>query len=470
MITKQVDVAIIGTGSAGMVAYRAAKKHTNSVIVIEASHYGTTCARVGCMPSKLLIAAAEAIHNAENTDLFGVSVGDIKVDGKAVMRRVKKERDRFVGFVLDSVDSFKDADKLEGFASFIDDNNLIVRSKRGLETRIKAARVIIATGSKTHIPNSIKGAGDLILTNENIFDLGDLPESIAVFGPGVIGLELGQALSRLGVKVKVFGRSGSIAGINDSEIIKYAESTFNQEFYLDTKANILNVIQKNDKVEVTYIDRQGCEVQEKFSYLLAATGRRANIEQLGLENTSIELDKNGVPLFDFYTMQTKTDHVFIAGDVTSDYPLLHEASDEGQIAGENAGRFPDIRSGLRRTPLSIVFTEPQIASVGVNLTRLNNDWSGRYAVGKVSFEGQGRSRVMGKNKGILKVYAELDTGVFLGAEMFGPAAEHIGHLLSWSAQQKLTVSQMLDMPFYHPVIEEGVRTALKDLSKKLKVN
>lgn len=117
----------------------------------------------------------------------------------------------------------------------------------------------------------------------------------------------------------------------------------------------------------------------------------------------------------------------------------------------------------------MVFSEPQIASVGETIDQIEKRCSTCYAVGEVSFEGQGRSRVMGKNKGILKVYAEQGTGLFLGAEMFGPSAEHIGHLLAWSVQQRMTVSTMLDMPFYHPVIEEGLRTALRDLNAKLHI-
>ncbi len=110
-----------------------------------------------------------------------------------------------------------------------------------------------------------------------------------------------------------------------------------------------------------------------------------------------------------------------------------------------------------------------MATVGMTLNEANERCKGAYAVGKVSFEGQGRSRVIGANKGILHVYGERGSGLFLGAEMFGPAAEHVGHLLAWAAQKRMTVSEMLDMPFYHPVIEEGVRTALRDLNRNLDI-
>ncbi|GAA3930333.1 dihydrolipoyl dehydrogenase [Litoribacillus peritrichatus] len=465
MNKRHVEVAIIGSGTAGMGAYRAARAHTDSLLLIEAHQYGTTCARVGCMPSKLLIAAAEAAHHAKKTEPFGVSVENVQVDGKAVLERVRRERDRFVGFVVESVNGFHADHKLMGYAKFKDDHTLVVDN----HTEITADRIIIATGSRPSFPGLFLEVGDRLLVNDDLFELEELPASVAVFGPGVIGMELGQALSRLGVNVKVFGRGGSVAAIQDPEIRTYAETTFNEEFYLDANAKVNGIRKTGDAVEIHYVDKSGQDVTETFDYLLAATGRKPNIDNLALENTSLTLDDQGVPVFDRYTGQATPGHIFIAGDANNDIPLLHEAADEGRIAGDNAGRYPDVRSGLRRTPLAVVFTEPQVASVGLSLQQVEARCQSCYAVGQVSFEDQGRSRVMGKNKGILKVYAEQGSGLLLGAEMFGPAAEHIGHLLSWAVQQRMTVSQILDMPFYHPVIEEGVRTALRDVNAKLHI-
>ncbi len=463
MKKRHVDVAIIGTGTAGMVAYKAAKKHTDKLVVIEGAEYGTTCARVGCMPSKLLIAAAEAAHHAQHTELFGITPGQIKIDGKAVMARVQRERNRFVNFVKEDVESFDAKHTIRGCARFKDDHTLLVDD----HTEITADRIVIATGSSPFYPEMFAQAKGRVLSSDSIFELDDLPESVIVFGPGPIGLELGQALSRLGVRVKVFGRGGSVATLKDPEIKEYAEKTFNQEFYLDTKAQVSSICKKGDGVEVVFLNKSGEQTTEVFSYVLVATGRKPNVDKLGLENTSLILDKRGVPVFDKYSMQATPDHIFIAGDVNNDLTLLHEASDEGFIAGNNAGRYPDVRTGRRRAALGMVFTEPQIANIGLNYTQLEERYSGSYCVGKVSFESQGRSRVIGKNKGILKVYAEHGTGLLLGAEMFGPAAEHIGHLLAWALQQGLTIDKMLEMPFYHPVIEEGLRTALRNLNANL---
>ncbi|PMN69783.1 dihydrolipoyl dehydrogenase [Enterovibrio norvegicus] len=466
MKTLNVDVAIIGGGTAGLGAYRAAKAHADNVVMIEGGPYGTTCARVGCMPSKLLIAAAEAVHHIEKAPGFGIHPqGETLINGREVMDRVKRERDRFVGFVLEGVDDIPAEDKIAGYAKFVDDNTLVVDD----HTRIEAKRIVIATGSRPAWPAPWNDLGDRLIVNDDVFDWDDLPESVAVFGPGVIGLELGQSLKRLGVDVVMFGVGGQVGPLTDPTVMAYADKTFNEEFYLDPDAKVEEMVREGDNVHIRYIDKQGETQRIAVDYVLAATGRRPNVDKLDIENTGMELDARGVPTADPYTMQTSVASIFVAGDASNQLPLLHEAADQGRIAGDNAGRFPDIRAGLRRSKISAVFSDPQIAMVGETYkeitTRLGT--CGCFETGTVSFEGQGRSRVMLRNKGVLNVYGEQGTGRFLGAEMMGPNAEHLAHLLAWAHQNKMTISQMLDMPFYHPVIEEGVRTALRDLNAKL---
>ena len=465
MDKREVDVAIIGAGTAGMVAYNRVRKVTDKVVLIEGDHYGTTCARVGCMPSKLLLAAADSAWQMAQADLFGVSAGKISVDGKRVMARVRSERDRFVASVVRSVEEFPEEHRIKGHARFAGPNHLIIDN----ETEIHAQRIIIATGSRPNIPGFLKEAKDRLVVNDDIFEWQDLPASVVVFGPGVIGLELGQALSRLGVRVRMFGVGGAVGPIQDDSIREYALKRFNEEFPLDPDGDVKRVERVDGGVAVTFTDGINGEKTETFEYLLAATGRRPNVDNLDIQNADIELDEKGLPLFDPHTLRCGQSHIFIAGDANNNLPLLHEAADEGRIAGNNAASYPDVRAGLRSTPLAVVFTDPQIASVGLTIDEVDKRCGGSFAVGEVSFENQGRSRVIGKNSGLLRVYGEHGSGLFMGAEMFGPAAEHIAHLLAWSAQRRLTVSEMLGMPFYHPVIEEGVRTALRDLNRNLNI-
>ncbi|GAA63960.1 dihydrolipoamide dehydrogenase [Pseudoalteromonas sp. BSi20311] len=462
----QTDVVVIGAGTAGLSAYRNAKQFTQNVLMIESGPYGTTCARVGCMPSKLLIAAAEAAHSIEMAPAFGVHSSKPVIDGKAVMARVKSERDRFAGFVVEAVDEIPSEDKIRGYAQFLDANRVQIDE----HTIITAKRFVVATGSRPSYPGVFNNFGDRLIINDDVFDWDDLPESVAVFGPGVIGLEIGQALHRLGVKVKLFGVGGAIGPLTDPVVKDYANTVFAEEFYVDTDSNVSDMKQVGNKAELTYTDKQGVKHTEQFDYVLAATGRVPNTDKLGLENTGIELDERGVPLADAHTMQCGDSHIFIAGDASNMIPLLHEASDQGTIAGQNAGRYPHVRAGLRRAKIAAVFSDPQIAMVGESFKDISQRLGSCecFEIGEVSFENQGRSRVMLKNKGHMRVYAEHGTGLFLGAEFIGPQAEHIAHLLAWAVQNKMTVPQMLDMPFYHPVIEEGLRTAIRDLNAKLK--
>jgi len=461
MKTIQTDVAVIGAGTAGLAAYRAAIAAGKRAVVIEGGAYGTTCARVGCMPSKLLIAAAEAAHEARHTAAFGVHVdGPVRIDGRQVMDRVRSERDRFVGFVVSGVDSIPEEDRLRGHAQFIDNTVLQV----GANTVVRASRVVIATGSRPAVPPSFAVFGDRLIVNDDVFSWQDLPASVAVFGPGVIGLELGQALSRLGVRVRVFGVGGGVGPLSDPEIRAYAAKTFNAEFSLLPDASVTDMRREGEEAVITFKDEAGKLVTERFAYVLAATGRRPNVDNLALDNTALELDARGVPVFDPVTLQCGDAAVFIAGDANNVLPLLHEAADEGRIAGENAAHWPNLHPLTRRAPIAVVFSDPQIAMVGKRHADLVQ---GRFVTGEVSFEDQGRSRVMLKNRGLMHVYADRATGRFLGAEWIGPRAENIAHLLAWAYQQNLTISQMLAMPFYHPVVEEGLRTALRDAQAKL---
>jgi dihydrolipoamide dehydrogenase len=456
----KVDVAIIGAGSAGLSAYRAARTHGKTALLIEGGHYGTTCARVGCMPSKLLIAAADAAHMANISPVFGVFPENVRVDGRLVMERVRKERDRFVGFVLDSVERISERDRSIGHARFLSPETLVIDD----HTRVEAGAIVIATGASAEKPQPLKAAGRRLVTSDDVFDWQDLPESIAVVGTGIVGLELGQALHRLGVRVAFFGRNDRVGPFKDKAVQDCARKVLGDELDLRLDTEIVGVETMGESVRLRSRGKDGKDITENYEWVLAATGRAPNVDKLDLEKSGLKCDEDGVPLFDRHTMQCGQSAIFIAGDAADDRPLLHEAVDSGRIAGENAAQYPAVKPGLRRTALSIAFTEPQMAVVG---TIPNGDVVGDFVIGQASFDDQGRSRVMLQNHGLLRVHAQAGDGRFLGAEMFGPQAEHIGHLMAWACQSGMTLADMLAMPFYHPVVEEGLRSALRDALEKL---
>jgi dihydrolipoamide dehydrogenase len=269
----------------------------------------------------------------------------------------------------------------------------------------------------------------------------------------------------------VLGRGGRVGPISDPEIRTCAIAAFNEEFTLEPDAHIAHMRRHGDRVAIGRTAPNGSQETEHFDYVLAATGRTPNVKGIGLENTTLKLDAKGVPTFDPLTTQAVSadgaSPVFIAGDSSNFIPLLHEAQDEGRIAGGNAARLAlgkRLSPGLRRAPIGVVFTDPQIAIVGGGFHSLK---SGSFATGGMRFEDQGRARILIRNKGLMNLYADRATGRFLGAEMLAPGAEHLAHLLAWALQARMTVAQMLEMPFYHPVIEEGLRTALRALKRNL---
>jgi dihydrolipoamide dehydrogenase len=415
------------------------------------------------MPSKLLIAAADVAHEVRGAELFGIEApAQVRVRGPAVLERVRRERDRFVGFVVEATEELPEEQRLRGHARFAGPTTLEVDG----HTRVEAKAVAIAAGSHPWIPPPLEPLREKLMVNDDVFELGDLPESLAVVGTGIIGLELGQALRRLGVRTAFFSHSAKLGPITDPEVAAVMRKVFGGELDLHLNVELEASEAPEGGFLVRWRTQEGGEGEERFERILAAAGRRPSLDGLSIEKTGVELDPRGVPRFNPHTMQCGESPIFLAGDVSADRPLLHEAADEGRIAGINAARFPDVRAQMRRTPLSVMFTDPEVAIAGKSFRELDPD---QTAVGQVSYEDQGRARVMGRNAGLVRIYAERDCGILVGAEMFGPRVEHTAHLLAWAMQSRLSVDRALEMPFYHPVVEEGIRTALRDLSAQLKI-
>jgi dihydrolipoamide dehydrogenase len=462
MRSIETDVAVIGAGSAGLQASREVQRAGKRWLLIESGPYGTLCARTGCMPSKLLIAAADTARRVRRASLFGVQVApeQIKIDRRAVMDRVRRERDRFVEINARDTEALPSEQRLRGRARFVGPRELDVDG-----TRVKANAIVIATGSTPTIPRELSKLGDALLTSDNLFELEELPESVAVFGTGAIGLELGQALHQLGVRVTFYNPFDILGPFTDPEVARRFRKVLAAEHDLALGAELTDVRVDANGVVLRHRESTGGRQQERrFARVLAAVGRKPTLHDLALEKAGIELDDKGVPVCDPDTMQCGDSAIFLAGDSDGARPILHEAVDDGAFAGTNAARFPDVQHHTRRVALNIGFTHPQLAMIGKTFKELEHQ---PIAIGEVSYEDQGRARVLGQNRGHLRVYAEHDSGKIVGAELFGPAAEHTAHLLAWVTQQQLTVADVLKLPFYHPTIEEGLRTALRDVARRL---
>lgn len=454
MEKRKVDVAIIGSGSAGLYALGKVKPSGKSFVLINGGEAGTTCARVGCMPSKAIIQVAEDYHRRSIFGRYGIDGHQqMSIDTAEAMEHVQDLRDTFVDRVLSNSTDNMGEEFIEGYARFVEPNVLEVNDER-----IQADKVIIATGSTPIIPEAWKAFGDRLLTTDDFFEQEDLPSSMAVIGLGVIGLELGQSLHRLGVNVVGIDMAENIGGLSDPEVNKAAIGIIGKEYPLWLGAAVEISETESGKLLVTAGDNSAT-----VDKVLVAMGRTPNLESLNLQASGIPLGSNGIPLYNPNTMQVADLPVFIAGDVDGERPLLHEAGDDGRIAGYNAVA-DKITAFRRKTPLNIVFCDPNICHIGVRFEDLDPDTT---AIGQIAFGPVGRALIMGKNKGLLRVYADKQSGILLGCEMIAPKGENLAHLLNWAIEQQLTVGEVLQMPFYHPVIEEALQAALYDLYGKV---
>lgn len=455
------DIVIIGAGSAGIAALREALKYTTNVVLVEKGEGGTTCARTGCMPSKALIHAARLFDSRKKFKEVGIDGGEhLSADIPRILKRVRKERDRFVSSVKEGLESIEHY-IVKGEAKFESPTCLRVGTKL-----YHTHSTIIATGSTPFIPKAFSDIPqDRIITSDTLFECKNLPKRLGVVGLGPLGLEMAQALAQLGVDVVAANDQSALGGISNSQISHEMQQVLAKTMKVHSNAEASAEIDGEDiafKVDgETY----------KVDALFLSAGRKPSIESLGLRRLKVPLKNSGVPWYDPMSFQLPSLPIFLAGDVTDERIILHEAAQEGQIAAYNAahhhgnsGKNGSNGSTKRYVPLNIIFTEPNIASVGSSWQCLR----GRNLVSvEVSFENQGRAVVEQRSEGRIQLFLDSESGKLMGAELLAPEGEHLAHLLALAMQQHMTAEQLLKMPFYHPTFEEALRTALKKGVKQI---
>lgn len=456
MKEMQVDVVIIGAGHAGLNALKEVRKVTDNYVLINGGGLGTTCARYGCMPSKVAIQLAESYHDRENLKKWGIEGTDhIKIDETRMMDHVRDMRDMFVDLILANTTDEMGEELIEGYARFANPNLIEVN-----DLRIHTQATVVATGSRSAIPPFWQEYANEFLYAENLFEMETFPESVAVIGLGPIGIEMGQALHRLGVEVTGFEAGNNIARISDPVINKTAIDIISREFPLHVGAPA-SIEQQGGQFKVS-----AGEHSVLVEKVLLSVGRTPNMDKTGVfDLLDDSIDPHSLPI-NPHTMQLAGLPIYIAGDANGKSATLQVAADEGRIAGINASRKHPI-AVKPKTHMGIVFSEPNITSVGMTWDEIDIE---SCIIGQHRFGPTGRAIIMGKNRGEMRVYADKESGIVLGASLVGPRCEHLAHLLSWSIQQKMTVVDMLRMPYYHPVIEEALQDTLQGMARKMSIN
>jgi len=454
MPTRKVDVAIIGAGTAGVTAFHAIKAAGKQVVLIDRGPLGTTCARVGCMPSKAVLHAGMRWTTAKQLPAGAT----LSTQGpQALWAHARQTRDMLASGAAERVRKAAAESLIMAEARFVAPGVLEAGSER-----IEANAFVVATGSSPVVPQALDDVASRILTTDTLFELEVLPKRLGVLGLGAVGLELGLALSRLDVQVVAADQSQTIGGIQDPVVQDRAVSMFMNELPMWLSSSVDVDLTGKDVLMRTrehsaFVDR-----------LLVVTGRAPNIASLDLAAAGVPLDAKGRPSIDPITMRASEAPIFFAGDVQPDRPLMHEAADEGLMAAQAA--LSSLREEQwpgtpRRVPISILFTDPDVCAVGLTYDAAMQQGA---VIGLAEGNGNGRSKILGAQENLLRVYVAPDTGALLGASMLLTQGEHLAHLLAWAIQAKQTVSDLLMMPYYHPSIEEMLQSALKSAAQQLK--
>ena len=451
----KVDVAVIGAGTAGITAFYALTAAGKRVALIDHGPLGTTCARVGCMPSKAVLHAGVRWRTAKQ---LPVGSAALQTAGpQALWEHAMQTRDMLASGAAERIRKAAGDRMVMAPARFIAPGVVQAGSHH-----IEARAFIIATGSRPAIPSALIGLSDRLLTTDSLFEQKVLPSQLGILGLGAIGLEIGLALSRLDVDVVAGDQRHAIGGIQDPEVLARALSRFSEELPIWLGAPI-EVDVDDNQIRMRQGDRSACADR-----LLVVTGRRPNTEALDLAAAGVPLDEAGRPRVDPLTMRAGDVPVFFAGYVQPDRPLMHEAADEGEMAAHaalnslNGQGWP---SEPRRVPITILFTDPDVCAVGLPYEAAMEQGA---IVATAQGSGNGRSKILGAQENLLRIYVAPDSGSLLGASMLLTQGEHLAHLLAWAIQAKQTVSDLLAMPYYHPSIEEMLQSALKSAAQQLK--
>lgn len=455
MNSMTFDFTVIGGGSAGYAAARTAAALGLKTAVIEGGpEVGGLCILRGCMPSKTLIESGNRYLTLRRAKEFGLRAADIGFDGRQIIARKRRLIGEFADYRREQLEAGKFT-FLRGTASFTDPQTLAVTSLDGTETAVTSRSFLLATGSEINTP-PIPGLAEAgCLTSDDILDLEEIPESVVVLGAGPVALELAHYLAALDRKVTIVQRSGQLLTGVDPDVAQVVEDAFcrrGAEVFTGTK---LLRVEKEGNTRRVVFTHKGCEKIVEAAAVLNALGRKPRTARLGLERAGVEL--RGATVKTNLHQQTTAAHILAAGDCCGPFEVVHIAIEQGELAARNAARVlqkdDDLARIDYRLKLYAVFTEPQVASVGLSETEARSRGLD-FLTATYPFNDHGKSLVMGETEGFVKLIADRSTREILGGAVVGPHASDLIHEIVVAMRFRATAGQLATTPHYHPTLSE----------------
>jgi dihydrolipoamide dehydrogenase len=467
------DVAVIGGGSGGYAAARTAAGAGLKTVVIEGGkEVGGLCILRGCMPTKALLYAAEVMHLASHPEPWGIRAGNVGFDFKKVMARKNALIREFADYRVQQLNSRK-FKFIRANARFVDAHtvelgraDLLVGqdARQRVPTKIRAKHFIIATGSSV-APSPLPQLNEIgCITSDDALVLEKLPKSLIVLGGGAVACEFAQFFARFGVKVTLVQRSEHILKEFDADAAIEIGKVFRREgVRIFTGTKLLNAKQKG-KLKTVSFEQNGRTVSVSAEEILFALGRVPNTASLELESADVKMEQRRI--ITNGRMQTSVPHIYAAGDCTGPHEIVHIAVQQGEIAAHNIAQPKSPRKMDYRVLISVVFTEPQVAFVGLT----EKEAGARkipFLAASYPFNDHGKSLIMEAKDGFVKLLANPKSGEIIGGACVGPAGGELIHEIVAAMAKRMTVHELAALPHYHPTLAEIWTYPAEELAGKI---
>ena len=457
----EYDLLVIGSGPGGYVAAIRAGQYGLNVGVIEKDKMlGGTCLHVGCIPTKALLHYAELYEHALNGEQWGIKHTGVELDFKTINKRktevvVKHAKGVEFLFKKNKVESIRGYGRLLG-------GGKVEVTDGGNRRTVSAKNIILASGSVARMLPGLEADSNRILTNIEILDLADVPQSLAIIGAGAVGVEFASIFRSFGTEVTILEMLPRLVPFEDEEVSKELARAFKKKgIRLDVGAKVAKVKNARSGVDLEYTDSRGEQKKLSAQKLLVAIGRKPNTDNVGIENTKIKMDRDFVVADEW--MRTAEHGVYAIGDIVAGTPqLAHVAMMEGIVAvGRIAGKDVAPINYLQNP--SATYCEPQIGSVGLTEAKAREQGH-NVKVGKFPFAGNSKASILGSHGGFVKVVAEETYGEILGVHIIGPSATELINEAVVALSSEATVASIMTTIHAHPTLAEALQEGFNSVA------
>lgn len=449
------DLIVIGSGSAGFAAASKVAQAGFKVAMVEKDSLGGDCPNRACVPTKVLLRAAEFVSVFKLAHNFGIEVPEFNLNWQQLMSHKEKIIQELTGERLYNIIERRGISLFKGTASFVSTNEINVNGEK-----LKASKFILATGSKPAFPpiDGLKETG--FITSEDAVNLPHLPATIIILGGGPVAIEFAQIFSRFDTKVILLEQTDRVLPREDVEISQHLLAYLKEQNVKALTGVQSYAVTKAGARKAVHFTVGASKQTIAADEIMVATGRQPAIDELNLQAAGVEFNNRGVKVNEF--LQTTAKNILAAGDITGQLLYTHVATYQGNLAGYNAiSEKPEAQS-LAVVPRT-TFCEPEIASVGLTETDAAKHGY-QYEVGHLPIRYLGKSLIMGERRGLIKLLTQAKTGKLIGCHIIAPFASELIHEVALAMQNSLTVDDIADTIHAYPSLAEGLAAVASEMA------